>query len=423
MKPVQQTLRRVRSDRRPQAGAVSTTWVVLLAIAMLAAVGLWYAAKSEATDWETRANTAKSDLAAAKAELEEARQAHLALSQSVGFRDAAVPTNQTDAVALQALVDGIKTDLGTVLGPDSKPSLEEAIGALRTAYQGNKQALADAESARQRELAARQASEAKTDEIETSYREQLAAVNQLLTDEQARAENQANADLARFDELTASQQTADAAARSAQQALAEFQVAAGRDTATKDAQILALAARREPAQPEAADGTILSVGREGGTAFIDIGGIHGLKRGTRFEVLRPGKAGELIKRGTVEVRDVESNMALVGVVGEVDPYDPILPFDLVRNPHFEKGRVTHFFLLGDFPLTLSKDFVTTRLKELGTEVDEKLTTTTDVLVLGDKSLAEGEFAPELTESEEYKLAERLGMRIIRLPDLAEFLRY
>jgi len=44
-------------------------------------------------------------------------------------------------------------------------------------------------------------------------------------------------------------------------------------------------------------------------------------------------------------------------------------------------------------------------------------------VLGEKSLAEGEGAPELTESDEYKLADRLGMRIIRLAELADFLKY
>ena len=137
----------------------------------------------------------------------------------------------------------------------------------------------------------------------------------------------------------------------------------------------------------------------------------------------PRKGGVLHPRGTVEVREVQSDMAMVGLLGEPDPFDPILPGDVIRNPHFEKGRVLRFHLLGDYPLTLSKDFVTARLLELGAHVDETLDTGTDVVVLGEKSLAEGEFAQELTETEEYKLADKLGMRIIRLDDLAGFLRY
>jgi hypothetical protein len=165
------------------------------------------------------------------------------------------------------------------------------------------------------------------------------------------------------------------------------------------------------------------VGGGGSIAYIDIGGRTGLKRGTRFEVLRPGKAGTYTLRGTVEVREVESDMAMVGLLEKPDPFDPMLPGDALRNPHFEAGRVVHFYLLGDFPLTVSKEFVAARLAELGAAVDETLGTGTDVLVVGEKSLAEGEFAQELTETDEYKLADKLGMRIVRLDSLSDYLRY
>ena len=82
----------------------------------------------------------------------------------------------------------------------------------------------------------------------------------------------------------------------------------------------------------------------------------------------------------------------------------------------------HHYLLGDFPITMSKDFVSARLTELGAAVDDTLSTQTDVLVLGDRPLGEAD-AKDLTETDEYKLADKLGMRIIRLTELAEFLRY
>jgi len=184
-----------------------------------------------------------------------------------------------------------------------------------------------------------------------------------------------------------------------------------------------MAVRRESSEPEAIDGSVLSVGNTGAVAYIDIGARSGLRRGTRFEVLRPGKSGDLTPKGTVEVRDVEDDMSLVGLTTEPNAFDPILPGDKLRNPHFEANKSLHFFLLGDFPLTMSKEQATARLRELGADVDEQMTAETDVLVLGEKSLAEGDAAPELTDSDEYKLADKLGMRIIRLAELQDFLKY
>jgi hypothetical protein len=423
MPAVMEALRLARSSDRSQTGAVSTNWLVVILIALMAAIGLWYAANADIEKFKGRATEAQTALTEMTVERDASLDAHKALAHAVGFRDESIDTSFSDLAAIETAMEAAKAEAGPALGgADARPTLQRAVAALIAANQAKAQALAAAKADLAKEVAARQSAETRTDDIEKTFNDQLAALNQQLKDEQQRADNQAQTDSARFDELTTSQQASDAAARSAQQALSEFQVQSGREVATKEAQIQALALRREPAAPDAPDGSVLSVGKQGSTAFIDVGGRDGLKRGTRFEVLRPGKAGELIPRGSVEVRDVKSDMALVGVVGKPDPFDPILPGDLVRNPHFEKGKVNHFFLLGDFPLTLSKDFATARLKELGAEVDDKLDTGTDILVVGEKNLSD-EFATELTEAPEYKLAERLGMRIIRVSELSDFLRY
>jgi len=253
--------------------------------------------------------------------------------------------------------------------------------------------------------------------------EQVGQLNQQLTDERQRADNQSTSDLKRFDELMAAQQASDAAARQAQQSLAEVQLQSRRDLSRVEAQLKAIAIRREPKAPDMPDGKILTVGSGGSIAFIDIGRRSGLRPGTRFEVLTPAANGELVNSGTmVEVRELQDNIAMVGVIGDFNPLNPILPGDQVRNPHFDRTRVMHHYLLGEYPLTMSKEFVAARLSELGAAVDDTLGTQTDVLVLGDKPLGE-ENAKDLTELDEYKLADKLGMRIIRLAELAEFLRY
>jgi hypothetical protein len=395
--------------------------VVVMFVAILGVLGMWYVAYSDITRFQDAASDATAETKEIEGRFDGMLQGHQDLSVLVGFNDPSNPTSKSDVVALQAEIDSIKATLGTAAG--SATTLQGVTGVLRQTYQSNISALNQAKADFSRELAARQAAESAINATQSTLQAEIASLNQQLSDEQQRSANQSTSDQDRIDDLTTQQQAADATARQAQQSLADLQVDARRSKATADATIKTLAIRREVLEPEAPDGEVLSVGAGGTVAFIDIGGESGLKRGTRFEVLRPGKAGILTARGSVEVRDVLDGMAMVGLVGAPDPYDPMLPGDLVRNPHFEKGRVLRYYLLGDFPLTLSKDFVTGRLVDLGAEVDETLSTTTDVLVLGEKNLAEGEFAVELTDTEEFKLADKLGMRIVRLDELAGFLRY
>jgi len=412
------------SSRRRQFGAVSTMWVIVIVVAWLGSLGLWYAADSGRTAANERETAAKAETAAAEARFEELFASYEALSTVVGYRDASVVTSRSDPTAIQADVETVRQQLGNVLGgADAKPTVQQALAALRTALQTAQGALVQANSDLQAEVSKRRTADEAVTTAVADLRSQLDQLNQQLADERQRADNQSSQDSRRFDELVAAQQAADAIARDAQQALAEFEVNARREKGSLEAQIKALAVRREGAEPEALDGSILSVGATGAVAYVDLGARQGLRRGTRFEVLRQGKSGELTSMGTVEVREVEEDMALVGLLGEPDAFDPILAGDKLRNPHFEPNKVLHFFLLGDFPLTLPKEQATVRLTELGAVVDEQLSTGTDVVVLGEKSLAEGEFAPELTETADYKLAEKLGMRIIRVAELASFLKY
>jgi hypothetical protein len=399
-------------------------WVIVIVMLWLGSLGLWYSSASFVTDLQGQVQSARAEASTLEARLDEELLKLEQISGVVGYRDAAVVTSRSDLVTIQADIESVRQQLGSVLGgADAKPTLQQTVSALRGALQASQTALAAARTDLDSEIGRRKAADQAVDSSITSLKGQLDQLNQQLADERQRADNQSSQDAQRFDELVSAQQAADAAARDAQQALAEFEVSARREKGALEAQIKALAVRREGAAPEGLDGSILSVGSTGAVAYVDLGARHGLRRGTRFEVLRTGKSGELTAKGTVEVRDVEDDMSLVGLVGEPDAFDPILPGDRLRNPHFEPNHVLHFFLLGDFPLTLAKEQATVRLRELGAEVDDTLGTTTDVVVLGEKSLAEGEFAQELTDTDEYKLADKLGMRIIRVAELADFLRY
>jgi hypothetical protein len=412
---------RTPSARRRVAGAVATVWLVVVVILWLATAGLWYMATRAAGDTEQKVTASKAALDELKAKAEADSLAFENLSVVVGYRTA--PDGKSDPGAIQIELDGVKTELGDAVSADTGLTLADAVAALRTALTGANQALESAQSDHASEVEARKLAESTANEVESNFSGQVESLNQQLADANQAADNQSKADLRRFDELMAAQQASDAAARQAQQSLAEFEVKSRRDLALVSAQLKAVALRREPRAPEAPDGQILTVGAGGTIAFIDIGRRSGLRTGTRFEVLRPGESGDLVPSGKmVEVRELQDDIAMVGLVGEADLLDPILPGDSVRNPHFDKTRVMRHYLLGEYPLTMSRDFVAARLSELGAAVDETLGTQTDVLVLGDKPLGEAD-AQDLTATDEYKLADKLGMRIIRLAELAEFLRY
>ncbi len=399
-------------------------WVIVIVVLWLGSVGLWYASSSAVTQFQQQLQTAQAEVHDLESRLEQELVKLEQISSVVGYRDAAVVTSLSDVTTIRSDIDSARPSLGSVLGAaESKPTLQQTVAALRDALQASQTAEAAARTDLETELGRRRTADQAVDSSISSLKGQLDQLNQQLADERQRADNQSQQDTRRFDELVSAQQGSDAAAREARQALAEFEVNARREQGALEAQIKALAVHREGVEPEALDGSILSVGATGAVAYVDLGARHGLHRGTRFQVLRPGKSGELSPKGTVEVRDVEDDMSLVGLLGEPDAFDPILAGDRLRNPHFEPNKVLHFFLLGDFPLTLAKEQATVRLRELGAMVDETLASGTDVVVLGEKSLAEGEFAQELTDTDEYKLADKLGMRIIRVAELADFLRY
>jgi hypothetical protein len=412
------------ASRRAQSGAVNTLWVIILFVALLGALGLWYATTSEVTKLEGEVATARAEQTQQGEKLKSQADEMSGLASLVGYYDEAQVGARPDPTAMQTDIDAVKAQLKEALGgPDTKVTLQQTIAALRSALGSSQAAVAQGKSDFDAEVAKLKAAEQAVDDATASMKTELESLNQQLADERQRADNQAQQDQRRFDELVAQQQTSDETARAAQQTLAQAETKSRREIAALEGRIKSMAVRRESSEPDALDGSVLSVGNTGAVAYIDIGARSGLRRGTRFEVLRPGKSGDLTSKGTVEVRDVEDDMSLVGLTTEPDAFDPILPGDKLRNPHFEANKSLRFFLLGDFPLTMSKEQATARLKELGASVDEVMTTDTDVLVLGDKPLAEGDAAPELTDSDEYKLADKLGMRIVRLDELQEFLKY
>lgn len=398
-------------------------WLVSIMILWLATLALLYVTNADIAASRDVAQQERARATTATTKWEEEFNRFKALSDVVGYSAADIAA-RTNIAALELDLTAAKAAVGNALGgAEARVTVDQSLKALMASLQAAKAAKAAAESARETEANARGQADSRVAALESQYKAQIAQLRQDLTDEQNRGSTQATNYDRQLADLRNQQQSADDSARAAQRALDEAQLAATRAAAVADQQIAKLAVKRAPIEPEQPDGEVLAVSADGTVAWIDIGSRQSLRPGTRFEVLRRGRSGELQTRGTLEVREVEPDMATTGLIGAADVYDPILPGDLVRNPHFHRGESMHFYLLGEFPLSLSKEFVTQRLDALGAQVDSQLGTGTDVLVLGGKNLADGEFAVELDQTPEYLLADRLGMRIMRLDDLSNYLRF
>jgi len=411
-------------EHRSQAGAVNALWVIVLMILLGAAIALFFQSQSQIAELQEQVAEADASRLEIRDTFEATNTAYQSLSNAVGFRDAASTSSKSDLTALRAEVDETIKLLGPVAGVEGdEPSLQKLMDNLQSAVTSARAAASAAKSQADSELAARQAANQRADDLEDTYKQQLASKESEISDLTAQVAEVTDDMQRRLDDVIAQQESDDQSRRDAEDALEALQQATAKAESINAAQLKALSMRRQEPEPDAPDGEILAVASTGGQAWINVGGIHGLRVGTRFEVLRENDAGVLSQRGVVEVREVDTDMARVGLVGKPDPFDPILAGDLVANPHFDRNQSLHFHLLGQFPLTLNKDFVTQRLEELGSQVDDEISSMTDVLVLGEKDLSEGEFATELTDTDEYHLADKLGMRIIRLDELANFLRY
>jgi len=412
-----------RRDRAVAGEAVAMILVVFVILFVVAA-GIAYTLNQDIARLNDEVQDANAEAQRWETRFEDELAKYQELSNVVGFRDEAVVTSKSDVEALEAEIDGAKALVGPALGGDeAEPTVQQTLAALQGEIRSVRSQVDQLQTQFDAEVAARKAAESRVNDIESNYQGQLSSLQQQLDDAQQRYDSLDSDTQRTFSTLQAENDDLDRQMREAQRALADLEETAKRAANDAEATIKALAMRPLELEPEEPDAEILEVSSDGTLAYVDIGGRDGLRRGTRFEVVQPLKGGATRSRGMAEVVEVESEMAMIRMLDEVDPFDPILPGDLVFNPHFRPGEAQHFYLLGDFPVSLSQDFVERRLEELGGQIDERITPRTDVLVLGYESLSEGDDVVPLTELPEFQEADRLGVRMVRLDEIAKFLRF
>lgn len=226
---------------------------------------------------------------------------------------------------------------------------------------------------------------------------------------------------------------------------------------------------RSEIRQEQYDGEVIDVDLITRMAVVDLGRVHNVRRGMRFDVIR-WRMNRWNYIATLELTDVEqtSSVAIIlnreaelrvdpvtGYVArdpeerfspyiaqgedhdrvvplvrdtreevqDMDLLDPILKGDKILNPFFDREKVLRFAFSGD-PVRYSPDVIKNTILEYGGEVHEEIRPTTDYLVLGKVPDRKGANEADLQRIRRYeemmRQAQTYGVRILREVDLFDF---
>ncbi|MEN8148837.1 MAG: hypothetical protein ABFS86_03380 [Planctomycetota bacterium] len=170
--------------------------------------------------------------------------------------------------------------------------------------------------------------------------------------------------------------------------------------------------------PIGPDGEILAVAEGQNIAVINRGKFHHLQAGLTFDVYTLGKGAAKVYKGVITVLDVDTHTAKVRIIKTNNLMNPIVKGDQIESLAYNADQKLNFVLLGRFQKYGRSDAMK-RLEQIGQGVQKHVDIYTNYLVLG---------APEnedssLEDSDDYRRAKELGIRVITEKQLSTFLLY
>jgi len=171
-------------------------------------------------------------------------------------------------------------------------------------------------------------------------------------------------------------------------------------------------------EPIGPDGEILAVAEGQNIAVIDRGKYHHLQAGLTFDVYTLGKGAQKVYKGVITVLDVDTHSAKVRIVQTNNPMNPIVQGDMIESLAYNPEQKLNFVLLGRFQKYGRSDAMK-RLEEIGQGVQKHVDIYTNYLVLGAPQSED----QSLEDSDDYRRAKELGIRIITEKQLSTFLLY
>ncbi len=163
------------------------------------------------------------------------------------------------------------------------------------------------------------------------------------------------------------------------------------------------------------DGEVIEVSNQLGYAWINLGKEDRLTRGVVFNVYAEVQGGRKLRKGKVEVIEVDKDIAKVAIQSTTDLLNPIAETDKIASPFYNRNEAPVFVLAGDKLTTtrLSIAELERKIAEYGGVIASEVTHNTTYLV----ALSGYQASPH------YDIARKLGITILREDELLGFMDY
>lgn len=131
------------------------------------------------------------------------------------------------------------------------------------------------------------------------------------------------------------------------------------------------------------DGEILFSDEKSQTAYINLGRMDGISQNMSFDVFTYGKGGKQIKKGKIVVREMQARMSRVGIEELADSFNPIQARDKISNRVYDRNKTKYFVVAGRLSEKYSTDQVRRLVTQIGGQIEDNLSSKTDIVVLGE----------------------------------------
>ena len=132
------------------------------------------------------------------------------------------------------------------------------------------------------------------------------------------------------------------------------------------------------------DGEIVFTDPKSQIVYISLGKNTNLIPGLKFDVYRKGNQAKKHYVGTIEVQKIMNDISCAKVIVLKNELNPIVRGDLIINPVLNKDMPIYFAFAGNFNI-ISKAKATELITKIGGKVEDKITSKTRFVVIGEKA--------------------------------------
>ncbi|QDU68635.1 hypothetical protein [Engelhardtia mirabilis] len=416
------------SSAKRGAAQVSVVWVITFGVIALASIFFGYIAQDDKAIMVTERDSAVAEMADSDAKFEGAQDARREVSRVLGFYDTTSADIDSNVDTAKAALESFK-DTFSEAG-DLEGNFQAVLPIAERMYRSKVAELSELQSTITRQQGEIDTVKTQRDNDLRAKDEEITRLSNQLRDEQANASE-------REDELQRRLAQASGQADDLDQRVRQLQRdmdVLGRD---KDREIAMLRGRLteqgeklaflRPAARELPDARIVSVSSELGLAWIDIGANQRLARGVGFKI-QSGKPGAQEVKAIAEVTQVMADMAEIQISGLVDPFDPVVPGDVLINELYDPTGERNAVLIGRFSGSYDEGQLRALLGRMGINVQDSLSLTTDYAIVGSEVYVD-EFGDAYEEPVDpsnlpiYSEAVAQGCKVIPIAQVREYFKF